>query len=248
MLEAGVNSSARGGFVGMVKPTTQASGSHDALAALLPPEIRTHTVYCGIRDGTVEEFETIMPQYERGVAEVAALKVDLIHPEGTPPFMLHGYSGERRIIAAWEERYGIPVFTSGTNQIRAMKALGAKRVVGAGYDSITGPIVERYFSDAGFDVIAIEKVKATWDEVGLLTDDEMLDMMVEVYRRHPGGEVMYLQGSKWPSLNIVDRLEERIKVPVVQAVAARCWEIRFRFGFAQPVAGYGKLLEDMPPG
>src|SRR5215208_928445 len=180
MLEVGVNSSARGGFVGMVKPTTQASGSHDALAALLPREIRTHTVYCGIRDGTVEEFKTIMPQYERGVAEVAALKVDVIHPEGTPPFMLHGYSGERRIIAAWEEKYGIPVFTSGTNQIRAMKALGAKRVVGA-----------------GFDVIAIEKVKATWEEVGLLTDDEMLDMMVEVYRSYPGGEVMYLQGSKW---------------------------------------------------
>jgi maleate cis-trans isomerase len=230
----------------MVKPTTQASGSHDALAALLPPEIRTHTVYCGIRDGTVEEFKTIMPQYERGVAEVAALKVDLIHPEGTPPFMLQGYSGEQRIIAAWEQKYGIPVFTSGTNQIRAMKALGAKRVVGAGYDSITGPTVERYFADAGFDVIAIEKVKATWEEVGLLTDDEMLDMMTDVYRRHPGGEVMYLQGSKWPSLNIVKRLEDRINVPVVQAVAARCWEIQLRFGLKRQVSGYGKLLEDMP--
>ena len=82
---------------------------------------------------------------------------------------------------------------------------------------------------------------------GLLTDDEMIEMMVEVYRRHPGGEVMYLQGSKWPSLNVVDRLEDRIKVPVVQAVAARCWEIQIRFGLKQQVFGYGKLLEDMPP-
>ena len=76
----------------------------------------------------------------------------------------------------------------------------------------------------------------------------MLEMMIDVYRRHPGGEVMYLQGSKWPSLNIVQRLEEQIKVPVVQAVAARCWEIQLRFGFARQVAGYGKLLKDMPPG
>src|SRR5690349_12736732 len=145
--------SSQGRFVGMVKPTSQASGSHEALTALLPPEIRTHTVYCGIQQGTVEEFRTIMPQYERGVAEVAALRVDLIHAEGTPPFMLHGYAGEQRIVTGWQDKYGIPVFTSGMNQIRAMKALDAKRIVGAGYDSITGTIVEQYFRDAGFDVI-----------------------------------------------------------------------------------------------
>jgi len=187
-----------------------------------------------------------MPEYERGVAEVAALKVDLIHPEGTPPFMLHGYYGEKRIVQTWEDKFGIPVFTSGMNQIRAMRALGAKRIVGAGYDSITGPIVEQYFRDAGFDVIAIEKVKATWDEVGLLTDAQMIELMTDVFRRHPGGQVMYLQGSKWPSLEVVERLEKQIRAPVVQAVAARCWEIQLRFGLGQQVSGYGKLLAEMP--
>ena len=238
----------KGGFVGMVKPTSQASGSHDALAAMLPAGVRCQTFYCGILDGTVEEFQTVMPQYERGVAEMAALKVDMIHPEGTPPFMLHGYAGEQRIVQTWQDKYGIPVFTSGMNQIRAMKALGAKRITGAGYDSITGPIVESYFRDAGFQVTAIEKVKATWEEVGLLTDDQMIAMMTDVFNRNPGGEVMYLQGSKWPSLNIVERLEARIGVPVVQAVAARCWEIKHRLGLREPVPGYGRLLAEMPVG
>lgn len=237
-----------GPFVGMVKPTSQASGSHDALTKLLPQRVRTHTVYCGIKDGTVEEFETMMPQYEKGVAEVAALGVDMIHPEGTPPFMLKGYDGERRIVDTWQATYDRPVFTSGQNQVRALKALGAKRIVGAGYDSITGPIVERYFRDAGFGVIAIEKVKATWEEVGLLTDEAMIAMMADVFRRHPGGQVMYLQGSKWPSLNVVERLEARIGAPVVQAVAARCWEIQVRCGVKEPVKGYGRLLAELPEG
>lgn len=237
-----------GGFVGMVKPTTQGSGSHDALVDLLPASVRTHTFYCGIQDGTVDEFKTVMPEYARGVAEVAALGVDLIHPEGTPPFMLHGFDGERRIVEGWQEIYGLPVFTSGQNQIRAMKALGARRIVGAGYDSITGPMVEGYFRDAGFEVIAIEKVKATWEEVGVLTDEQMIAMMADVFSRHPGGQVMYLQGSKWPSLNVVDRLEQVIGVPVVQAVAARCWEIQIRLGLRQPVQGFGTLLAEMPEG
>jgi maleate cis-trans isomerase len=172
----------------------------------------------------------------------------MIHPEGTPPFMLHGYDGEQRIVKGWEDKYGLPVFTSGMNQIRAMQALGARRIVGAGYDSITGPMVEHYFRDAGFDVVRIEKVTATWEEVGNLTDAQMIDMMADIFHRHPGGEVMYLQGSKWPSLNVVERLEQRIGVPVVQAVAARCWEIQIRLGMRYPLAGYGKLLSDMPRG
>src|SRR6185295_15159355 len=237
-----------GGFVGMVKPTTQGSGSHDALVKMLPASVRTHTFYCGIQDGTVEEFQSVMPEYERGVAEAAALKVDLIHSEGTPPFMLHRYAGEQRIVRGWEDRYGIPVFTSGMNQIRAMKALGARRIVGAGYDSITGPMVEQYFRDAGFDVIAIEKVKATWEEVGELTNAQMIAMMADVFRRHPGGQVMYLQGSKWPSLDVVEALEHEIGVPVVHAVAARCWEIQLRLGLKQPVSGYGRLVAEMPNG
>jgi len=237
-----------GGFVGMVKPTTQGSGSHDALVKMLPQSVRTHTVYCGIKDGTVEEFQSVMPEYERGVAEVAALKVDLIHPEGTPPFMIHTFAGEQRIVGGWEDKYGLPVFTSGMNQIRAMKALGAKRIVGAGYDSITGPMVEQYFRDAGFDVIRIEKVKSTWEEVGELSNEEMIAMMSDIFRRHPGGEVMYLQGSKWPSLEVVEELEEKIGVPVVQAVAARCWEIQVRLGLREPVLGYGRLVAEMPSG
>ena len=143
--------------------------------------------------------------------------------------MLHRYAGEQRIVKGWEDKYAVPVFTSGMNQIRAMKALGAKRIVGAGYDSITGPIVEQYFRDAGFEVIAIE-------------------MMVDVFRRHPGGQVMYLQGSKWPSIDVIERLEARFDVPVVQAVAARCWEIQLRFDVGRPLAGYGQLLSEMPQG
>jgi maleate cis-trans isomerase len=123
------------------------------------------------------------------------------------------------------------------NQIRAIKALGAKRIVGVGYDSITGPIVERYFRDAGFEVIAIEKVKATWEEVGTLTGPQMIEMMADVFRRRPAGQVMYLQGSKSPSLDVVEQLEARIGVPVVQAGAACCWEIQLRLGVGWPLAG-----------
>ena len=91
-------------------------------------------------------------------------------------------------------------------------------------------------------------MKATWEEVGHLTNGQMIAMMADVFRRHPGGQVMYLQGSKWPSLDVVEELEHEIGVPVVQAVAARCWEIQLRLGLRQPVSGYGQLVAEMPNG
>jgi hypothetical protein len=37
--------------------------------------------------------------------------------------MLLGYNGESEIIQRWQRQFGIPIFTSGTNQVAAMKAL-----------------------------------------------------------------------------------------------------------------------------
>ncbi len=64
---------------------------------------------------------------------LAEHEVDLIHPEGAPPFMMLGYEGEAELIRKWEKKYNVPVFTSGTNHIRALHALKVKRFVGASY-------------------------------------------------------------------------------------------------------------------
>jgi maleate cis-trans isomerase len=76
----------------------------------------------------------------------------------------------------------------------------------------------------------------------------MIEYLVGVFHRFPGGEAMYIQGSKWPSMRIVETLEQAIGIPVVQAVTARCWEIQVRCGVIRPQQGFGMLLETMPPG
>ena len=97
-------------------------------------------------------------------------------------------------------------------------------------------------------MLKIEKAPFTWEETGELTDEAMIDYLVDVFRRFPGGEAMYIQGSKWPSMRIVEKLEQAIGIPVVQAVTARCWEIQVRCNIIQPQKGYGMLLETMPAG
>ena len=116
-------------------------------------------LFNNVRHGKIEEFQSAIPAYEEKIAELAEDKVDLIHPAGTPPFMLLGYKGEAELIQRWERRFGIPIFTSGTNQVAAMKALKIKKFVGIGYDFDDTSIVARYFSDAGFEVLDREAAR-----------------------------------------------------------------------------------------
>ncbi len=232
--------------VGCIKPTRN-SGSHADLERLLPDGIETIVRHFDIRHGTLEEFTEIMAGYEDAVRQHAEAGVGLIHPEGTPPFMLLGFAGERETVARWEAAYGIPVFTSAMSQEDALRALGIERFVGVGYDFEDMGIVARYFRDAGFDVIDLDRPRGIpWEEINDLSSERVHQLIEELYGRHPSAEGIYIQGSKWRVLDIVEDLEQALGVPVVHPVAARCWEIQKRLGIEKPRSGYGRLLSALP--
>ncbi len=95
------------GVVGVVKPTHR-PGSLEEFIRLLPDGIGVVPVYLNFKRGTEDEFRGALNAVEEKVAELATEGVDLIHPEGAPPFMVHGYKGEEKIIKEWEAKYKIP--------------------------------------------------------------------------------------------------------------------------------------------
>ena len=196
----------------------------------------------------MEEFKAAIPFYEQSAEELAKEGADLVHLEGTPPFLILGYQKERQTLADWQRRFGVPMFTSAMCQVNALRALGVKKLVDAGYDPTTGPEAERYFQAAGFDVLAVEKVPVDWSATVDLTEDEVFDMLVGVVRRHPGAEGLCLQGSKhWYLSAAIQRIEDELGIAVVHPIAARYWELMARLGLQGPRPGTGRLLAEMPP-
>jgi hypothetical protein len=47
-------------------------------------------------------YLSAMETYHAKVAELAEIGVDLMHPEGGPPFMVRGHKAEQEIVNAWE--------------------------------------------------------------------------------------------------------------------------------------------------
>jgi maleate cis-trans isomerase len=217
---------------------------------MLPDGIGVIPLFLDVQKGAKEEFDRGIRLYEPLIARLAEKKVDLVHPEGAPPFMLLGHKGEARLIKTWEKTYQVPVFSSGTNHIRALKALGIKRFVGASY--FTGKINEtfaNYFREAGFDVLAMDGIDVAFDDVGSLSSEVVYAHVKKAFLKHrKEAQGIYLLGSGWRVLNIIDTLEQDLGVPVIHPVPARCWEIQHRLSVRQPVKGYGQLLAEMIPG
>ena len=160
------------GVVGVVKPTHR-PGSLEEFIRLLPEGIGVVPVYLNFQRGTEDEFRGALNAVEEKVAELAKEGVDLIHPEGGPPFMIHGYKGEEKIIKGWEAKYKIPMVTAAQTQVEALRALNVKKFVGVTYFvNSVNDITTNYFRDAGFDVMAMEGISVAFEDVGRLASQE----------------------------------------------------------------------------
>lgn len=236
------------GVVGVIKPTKR-PGSLEEMIRMLPEGIGVVPLYLSIKEGTVDEFKRSVTPFEPLVAELAELKCDLIHPEGAPPFMFLGYKGEAELLKKWEKKYKIPMFTSGTNHVRALKALKAKRIVGATY--FTGKINDlfaKYFKEAGFDVLGMDGIDVPFDRIGQLSSEEVYAHVKRTFLKQRKADAIYLLGSGWRVLPVIDLLEQDLGIPVVHPVPARVWEIQHRLSVNQRVPGFGRLLAEMIPG
>lgn len=234
------------GTLGLIKPTRR-PGSLEETIRLLPEGIGVVPVTIGFNEGTESEFLDGESAIEAKVAQLAELKVDLIGPGGGPPTMVHGYGGERRLLDKLEAAYGIPVVSTGLTQVLAMRALGAKKILGISY--FTGKmnqIFTDYFTEAGIEVLAMEGMEVPFDKVQDLSIHEVYRHAKQAFRAHPEVDLLYMMGGGWRTLDLVDILETDLEVPVLHTVPARVWHTQRHLMVGVRHKGYGRLLEELP--
>ncbi len=234
------------GTVGIVRPTARSGGFEDLLR-ILPVGIGvTHTCLT-VQRGTLDEFKTVIKQYGDKVAELAQAKVDVINPSGAPPFMVLGYDGERKLIQDWQAKFGIPIFTSGSSHVDALRALRARRFVGTSYfRGDINKIYAKYFADAGFDVLDMVGMDVDFEKVPELTSQQVYDFVKGAFLANRGAEAIYMLGPAWRASDTIETLERDFGVPVVHALPAQVWDIQRHLKVRIPVTGFGLLAAEMP--
>jgi maleate cis-trans isomerase len=235
-------------LVGTVRPTNRPEAGQELdLEALIPAKIKFVSRTMNFTRGTEDEFGASMPGYEAKAAELAKMGANLVRPSGAPPFMLLGYQREQELIVSWEKKYGVQMFTSGQNHVHALRTLGIKRFAGASYfPEKMNAVFARYFTEAGFEVLAMEGIDAPFAGVPSVPAEQIFQFMKNIAAKHKDADGIYMLGSAWKTAAIIDRLEKELGLPLVHAGPARCWETQLRLGLRHPIPGYGRLLAEMP--
>lgn len=233
------------GTAGMVLPTMRPGLTEDVIR-LLPDGVGMLPLYLDIRRGEMDEFESAHAAYEEKIAVLAQAGAAVVHPAGAPPFMLLGPERERDLLAGWERKYGIQLFTAGTNHVRAFRALSVRRIVGASYSALQNRIVVDYLTAAGIEVLAMAPLEVPFEDVGTISGDALYAHIKRLALANPGADGLYIQGSGWRTIGIIERLERDLGLPVVHAVTAKVWEFQKRLTIREPRRGYGVLLTELP--
>jgi maleate isomerase len=233
-------------ILGIIKPSNRPGRAED-LVAILPPGIEIIHSNLNIYRGSPEELTQAIAEYDPKIAELSARGAQLIHPAGAPPLLL-GYAGEQDLIARWERSCGVPVFTNGSSQVNALRALGATSIVGVSY--FPGPInasFARYYEEAGFDVLDMVGMDVAFQDVPKIPRAEIHEFVKAQFLRNASADAIYMLGPAWRTMDLIAGWEQEFGVPVVHHVPAQSWEMQRRFGIRHPVQGYGRLVADLPP-
>ncbi len=235
-------------IVGLILPTMRSHTVID-LVPLLPRGVGLLPVYLAFRQGTEEEFKQGFEQYEKQIAFLADRGCDLIHPEGAPPFMVRGLAEETALVDAWQRKYRTPIFTSGQNHIHALHALDVRSIFGATYfQGRINDLYAKYFQDAGFEVHGMQGLEGVeFSRVQDVPSSRIYDLIKAGFLKGPRAQCIYMLGSGWRTLDIVERLEQSLGVPVVHPQTARAWEIRKRLRIDEPMQEFGVLMSKLPP-
>jgi maleate isomerase len=236
------------GTVGIVRPTQRTNG-YEELLQMLPSGIELIPLCLDVRRGAIDEFKSAIPAYEAKVAELAKIGVDVINPSGAPPFMVLGYANEQELIRKWEKTYNTRIFTSGTSNIDAMRALDVRRFLGVTYfRGDINRIYAKYFVDAGFDCLDMAGIDVDFDKVPQLRSEQVYRFIKDAFEENDTAQAVYMLGPAWRTLDIIERLETELGVPVIHAIPVQCWDIQRHLDIHEPVKGFGRLIAEMPNG
>lgn len=234
------------GSVGIIKPTLRLGGTEEFLQ-LLPDGIGVLPIYLNVDRGTTEQFKSVLPRYEEAVRQLAEAGVDLVHPEGAPPFMVHGYAGEQEVVSTWEETYKVPIVTSSMSALAACRALGMHNIIGVSYfRGEINDLFARYFEEAGIRVAVMEGMDVPFNRAQWLSSKEVYAFVRSLFLANQDADGVYLLGSGWHVLDIIDLIEQDFEIPVVHPIASRIWTIQQHLHVREKIEGHGRLLRDLP--
>lgn len=185
----------------------------------------------------------------RAAHELARSGVDLVVLGGLPINRSRG-SDVDGLIREVEGNIKVPVTTSTSAQMEAMRKLGAKNIV-IGHpfpdDQRVGNhrvILTTCLADYNLETAAIKGAGYPADYLGRVPRSTAMSLARELMKQAPSADTMWLPCPHWAVAESIDPIEKEFGINVVTAHQAITWSALRRCKVDDKIAGFGRLLRE----
>ena len=231
--------------IGLLVPSSNTTVEPEFYRAL-PADVSLHVGRLPIEQVTPDRVAQMVDPLEAEAKKLAAANVDVIVLGAAAPSFLKGRGYDREVAGRIEQATGRPATTASTGLLASLAALGVKRVaLGTAYSEKVNDIAIGFLTANGIEVVSTLCLGLVDNlEIGRLD----VETAYEVGRKVDCGEAQAVTFlcTNWQSMAIIDRLEREIGKPVLSSTQFSVWAALKKVGYARGIAGYGRLLRDLP--
>ena len=235
---------------GVIIPSTNTAVEED-MWTIRPPGATFHAGRMYIADprlGSNDEFEALLVQIRAAIRVairdvMTCLPTHLLMGMSAETFW-GGVAGNEAFTERVREQSGLEVSTGATACRAALEAFGARRIaVFSPYQPIADEQVGTFFTEAGFDVAAIDGLRCpTATAIAEVGPDRLAQMVASINR--PDVDAIVQVGTNLSFVAQAARLESQLDKPVIAINAATLWHALRATGDTASIAGHGRLLRE----
>ena len=139
---------------------------------------------------------------------------------------------------------GSYVTTPVTSAIKAFKLMNIKKIaLFTPYPDAVNKTILRYFTKKNIEVSSFASLNLNLDsEFANVDPNYILEISSKLETKN--ADALFISCTALPVLNILDKLEQTIKKPVLSSNQTLIWDTIRSVGYKSPIKGYGKLLEN----
>ena len=150
-------------------------------------------------------------------------------------------SVKEKILSAKPGSY---VTTPVTSAIKAFKLMNIKKIaLFTPYPDAVNKTILEYFTKKNIEVSSFASLNLNLDsEFANVDPNYILEISSKLETKN--ADALFISCTALPVLNILDKLEQTIKKPVLSSNQTLIWDTIRSIGYKSPIKGYGKLLEN----
>jgi maleate cis-trans isomerase len=233
--------------IGVLVPFTNTNLEPD-LIMLRPRGLSLHFTRLGgySRSGIPDEREMVKlgaSELEETLHLIAGVRPDVIMYGCTSATLTHGPRFDADLAERIKEQTGAVTVTAAGALLHGLEILGARRIGFASpYVGEVNDAAISFFAEAGFETLSRADIGHALDNYGqgALTPDEIFELALRA--DHPDAQALVLSCTDMRSVEIVERLEEKLDKPVVAANQAMLFMALLAIGIKPAEVRCGRLF------